>query len=317
MHRNPRKNLLVPIATVTFIALAAFLLTRLASAPQPKPTTPPPASPDHASALLPAPGPADVSATGTSEETPPTASELPQLHPRGSLSSLENPSLQIPILAGRASLEWITRAILTERKRPPASAVRSEEILNHFPLRPAGLTAVSHGVTLSTESISCPWQPSATLLLVSFRGANNTAREVTATFKADTSNVHSYRLLGFSPVTGLPPGTIPSSLPAKTITSLVIEIEPSTATGDLGAIEWSVNGQNAAPITVIRHGDTEPSNDARFAALVCTYAQWLTRESSGMIDTDLLAALAREIAAANLPSDRMDFLNLIDRSLNL
>ncbi len=252
-----------------------------------------------------------------SSSPPPTAAELPLLTPRGSVSAPANPSLPLPIYSGRASLGWITHSILQEHKRPPAAAIRTEEILNHFTLRPAGAAAISHGVTLSSESISCPWKPSATLLFISFRGASDTAREISATFMADTSGVRSYRLLGFAPVSGIPPDKLPTHLPAKSITSLVLEIEPSTATGDLGTIEWSVNGQNSAPVTIVRHGEAEPSDDARFAALVCTYAQWLTGESSSMIDADLLSALARETAAENLPANRMDFLNLIDRSIDL
>lgn len=305
-------------------------------------------------ALLPAPGPADASTLRSTDARPtassnltnaaaqrssamtqngdlflrkvaerlsstptPTEADLPPLLPRGSVSAAESPSLPLPIHSGRASLGWISHAILNDHKRPPARAVRPEEMLNHFTLRPAGAAAISHGVTLSTEAISCPWKPSATLLLVSFRGANDTAREVSATFHANASDVRSYRLLGFATVDGLAPEKLPTRLPAKSITSLVIEIEPSTAAGDLGTIEWSVNGKHAAPVTIARHGDAEPSEDARFSALVCTFAQWLTRESSGMLDTDVLAALAREIAAENLPADRMDFLNLIDRALDL
>lgn len=305
-------------------------------------------------ALLPAPGPADASIQARNDARPtassglttaagqrsdamrengdlflrkvaerlsaapvPTEEELPPLRPRGSVSALENPSIQLPVHAGRASLAWITRSILIDRKRPPASAVRTEEILNHFLLRPSGPTTVSQGVTLSTESISCPWKPSATLLLVSFRGANDSARELSATLHANTSSVRSYRLLGFAPVSGLETGTLPSRLPAKSVTSLVIEIDPSTVSGRLGSIEWSVNGHNAAPVMLARHGDAQPSADARFAALVCTYAQWLARDPASRIDAGLLAALARETAAENLPADRIDFLNLIDRSLDL
>jgi hypothetical protein len=305
-------------------------------------------------ALLPAPWPADASKSGASDARPtassdlaeaaesrsaalndngdlflrkiaerltsapvPTAAELPPLRPRGSVSPAENPALPLPIHAGRASLGWITRSILQDQKRPPASAVRTEEILNHFFLRPVGAAAVSHGVTLSTESISCPWKPSATLLLVSFRGAADTAREVTATFRTDPEKTLGYRLLGFAPVEGLDPGSLPTRLPASAGSSLVIEIEPAAATGDLGRIEWSVDGEKAAPISISRHGDAEPSEDARFAALVCTYAQWLSGESSGMIDADLLAALARETASETITADRMDFLHLIDRSLGL
>ena len=251
-------------------------------------------------------------------QTPmPAVNDLPKLHPRGSVVAAEHPNLALPVHAGRASLGWITRSIREEKKRPPANAVRLEEVLNQFALRPAGATAISQGVTLSTETVSCPWKPSATLLLVSFRGTTDTAREVTATFRANTTHVRRYRLLGFAPVAGLAATPLPTSLPPKSITSLVIEIEPLTASGDLGTIDWAVSGQAAASVSIARHGASEPSDDARFAALVCTYTQWLIGQPSGMIDPDLLAAIARENASETLPADRTDFLTLIDQSLNL
>lgn len=306
-------------------------------------------------ALLPAPGPADASSSTHSDARPtassnlaeatasrataldqqgdlflrkiaerlaqsptPTAEELPPLRQRGHVSATEHPSLPLPIHAGRASLAWITHSIRESKSRPPANAVRLEEILNHFPLRPAGPTAVSHGVTLSTELVSCPWKPSASLLLVSFRGAADTAREVTATFHVDPSTVRRYRLLGFAPLADLhTTSPLPSRLLAKSITTLVIEIEPSTTTNNLGTLEWHVNHQPAPPLAITRHGDSEPSEDARFATLVCTFAQWLTREPSALIDVELLAALARETAAETMPAERIDFLNLIDQSLDL
>ena len=135
---------------------------------------------------------------------------------------------------------------------------------------------------------------------------------------ADPASVRRYRLLGFAPVAGLAPGPLPTRLPAKTITSLVhrnrtLHRQPATSEPSSGPS----TARPPPPVTIARHGDAEPSDDARFAALVCTYAQWLAREPSGLIDTDLLAALARETAAEDLPADRMDFLNLIDQSLNL
>ncbi len=306
-------------------------------------------------ALLPAPGPPDASPSGTVEARPtassstisqsaakrsaalqengdlflrkvaerlsqspkPAPGELPQLLARHPLSPAEVPTLALPVHAGGSSLAWITRSIRVDKQRPHANAVRLEEILNQFPLRPTGPAAVAQGVTLSTETLACPWKPSATLLLVSFRGAANTARNVNATFHPNPENVRRYRLLGFSPVAGIPSETLPSRLPAKSITSLVIEIEPATPTGDLGTIQWAVNQQPAAPIPLPRHAADEPSEDARFAALICSFAQWLANEPSGMIDTDLLSALARETASESLPAERIDFLNLIDQSLDL
>lgn len=325
----------------------------LNAAKPPKDSVPPGTLPLEV-ALLPAPGPPDFSGQGNTEARPTASSnlanaasgrsaamndngdlflrkvaerlaqvpppgekDLPPLVPRGSVNAADQPSLPLPIHAGRSSLAWITRSIREDHKRPPANAVRLEEVLNQFTLRPAGAAAVAQGVTLSTEVVSCPWKPSATLLLVSFRGTNDASSEVTATFKASPAAVQRYRLLGFAPVPGLPPSPLPTRLPAKTITSLVLEIEPSTPAGELGSIEWSVNGQSAAPVPVSRQGDAEPSDDARFATLVCTYAQWLIGQPAGLIDTDLLAALARENAAETLAADRIDFLNLIDQSLDL
>lgn len=342
----------IVLAVVVLIQLPADRNPTVAT-PPPDGQTPNGALPLEV-ALLPAPGPSDASNPGSSEARPtassslaksaaarsaslqengdlflrkvaeclsqdpmPAATDFPNLQPRGSVSPAENPSLALPVHAGRASLAWITRSIREQHQRPPANAVRLEEVLNQFTLRPAGPAAIAQGCTLSTESISCPWKPSATLLLVSFRGTADAAREVVATFKTDSAKVRRYRLLGFAPVAGLAASPLPSRLPAKSITSLVLEIEPSSAAGDLGTIEWSVNGQPAPAVSLARHGDTEPSDDARFAALVCSYAQWLVGIPAGLVDTDLLAALARETAAENLPAERIDFLNLIDQSLDL
>jgi hypothetical protein len=251
------------------------------------------------------------------ESPVPAENALPPLIRRSSVSAIDHPELALPVHAGRSSLAWITRSIRGEKKRPPANAVRLEEILNHFSLRPAGPASVSRGVTLSSETIACPWKPSSTLLLVSFRGAADTAREVTATFKANPASIRRYRLLGFAPVSGQSDSTLPSRLPAKSITSLVIEIEPAAPAPNLGAIEWTVGGQPAPPVALVRQSDAEPSNDARFAALVCTFSQWLTAEAGSTIDAELLSALARECASDTLPADRADFLNLIDQTLGL
>lgn len=308
-------------------------------------------------ALLPAPGPADASrppagtdqATGTAgssalaeqaaardaalaktgdeflhkvaqrlqQSPPPAAAALPALSLRNSVAAATTPSLALPIHAGRASLGWITHAVRSGKHLPPPNAVRLEEILNSFSLRPTGSAAIAQGVSIATESVPCPWKPSASLLLISIRGAADSAREVTATFHADPAAVAFYRLLGFSPVSGLTPGPLPSRLPAKAITTLALEIEPSSSATSLGSIEWTIDGNPAAAIPINLHLDAEPSDDARFASLVCSYAQWLVHDQPTLIDADLLAALARETASATLPADRTDFLSLIEESLAL
>jgi hypothetical protein len=247
----------------------------------------------------------------------PDEKSLPPLRPRAPVNAAEHPLLALPVLAGRSSLGWVAHSIRDQHKRPPTSAVRLEEMLNQFTLRPAGAAAIAQGVTLSTETMSCPWKPSSTLLLVSFRGHKDAARDINASFRADPAATRRYRLLGFSPVTGILTGPLPTRLPAQGISTLVIEIEPTGTSSTPGSIEWAVSGQAAPPVLLTRQADAEPSDDARFAALVCTYALWLSGDSSSLIDTDLVSALARECAAEGMVADRVDFLNLIDQSLNL
>lgn len=338
IRRNPRKRWLPVLAAAAALALVAAVFPWKKSPKNQRAETPAPTL--ETSTLrpepkaLPAPGPVDDGAL-TAIPSSAVDSDFPALRARGHIAAAGSPTLELPLQSGSSSLDWIRQSILTERKLPDPHAVRFEEILNRFQIRPAGITVVarqpatqwhpdnrsdgatSHAATISAETLACPWKPSSSLVLISIRGNPMTDCELKAVFHADTTNVRRYRLLGFSPVAGSEPAPLPTLLPAKSAISLVIEIEPSTVAGDLGAIEWSANGRNAAPVPLARHGDAEPSNDARFAALVCTYAQWLARDSGGTIDTDLLAALAREIAADDLPADRMDFLTLIDRSLGL
>jgi len=260
----------------------------------------------------------DEAAESLKDKPVPAENELPALTRRGSVAAAATPDLRLPISAGNASMIWVTDSIRKDHKKPPVNAVRVEEILNHYPIRPAGAASVAQGVTLSTETLPCPWKPSASLLIIAFRGANDGDRQIQAHFKADPASVARYRLLGYSTVAGIPDGTLPTLLPAKALTLVAIEIEPNGTSTDFGQVEWTVNQQNAPAIAVNRKPDAEPSDDARFASLLCTYAQWLAGDDqSGMIDSEIVSALAREMASDNLPADRYDLLNLIDQSLNL
>lgn len=353
--RTPLKILLGTFAAAAVITLAVLVLNQNPSENYQTVGTPTP-SPDDITldvAMLPAPGPPDavtepprvrVATTSTlakaavarssamekkgdlflqkvaecvSNSPVPKDSDFPQLRPRGEVAALSQPALPLPVQAGVSSLIWITRMIREEHKHPPVNAVRVEEILNQFSLRPTGTTSVFEGATLSTETIACPWKPSAVLLLISFRGASDAACDVTAHFHANPANVRYYRLLGFSNVSDLDPSPLPTRLPAKTVTSLAIEIDPATSAQDIGSIAWSVNGATAPKISLVRNIDAEPSDDARFAALVCTYAQWLINQPAGRVDKEMLSSLARETSSDSLPADRLDFLNLIEQSLAL
>jgi len=262
-------------------------------------------------------------------------SRIPALPTRDSLTVAECPSLQLPVDPGKPSLPVIMQLIREERRLPTPETVRLEGILSSFSIRLRGVTAVArvaksswhpdtreagmstHAATLASEIIACPWKPSAKLLLISVRGNPVDDCEASLVFRPDANHVLRYRLLGYAPSQGGESGSMPTRLAAGSAQTLIIEIEPSTTDADLGRVDWTVNGQPAAGISVAHDADVEPSDDARFAALVCTYAQWLAGEQAGIIDASLLAALAREIDAETLPVERRDFLKLINQSLNL
>ena len=282
----------------------------------------------------------------TIPQTPAPAEDIPVTRPvvppalpaplsHGSLTAADFPTLVLPLPSGSSNISSISESILTNHQLPAPDAVRLEELLNHFSIRLNGVIAIARqpatrwhpderasGVsapcaTLSTEMIACPWKPSATLLLISIHGNPRNDCEVKIAFHANPQNVLRYRLLGFNPCAGRDPGNPSPKLAANSTAMLAIEIEPFRPASELGMIEWSADDRAAPPISLVHSHDADPSDDARFAAPVCAYAQWLTGEQGTNLDADILAALAREIATTTLAADRADFLSLVDRSLHL
>ena len=354
--RSSRKGLWIGLSAAAAVLLLVVLLSKIPTSDQPVVAIPVPSELDEFSfevALVPAPGPPEQAspdvapmhiktqalakaadfrskameqkgdlflkrlAENVSNFPIPKDSDFPQLHPREEVAVVSQPSMQLPVQSGVSSLIWITRMIREDGKLPPANAVRIEEILNRFSLRPVGAAAISKGVSLSVETTTCPWKPSAILMLVSFRGAIDGAHDVKARFLANSDSVRAYRLIGFSSVSELDAAPMPTRLPARTVTSLAIEIEPSSPATDFGSIKWSVDGASAPTLALLRNDEAEPSDDARFAALVCAYGQWLSNRAGEGIDKEMLAAMAREIFSANLAPDRIDFLNLVEQTLKL
>ena len=261
---------------------------------------------------------------------------LPAPRLQGYLTAAEVPILELPLAASGASLTAVSDSIMNLGKRPAREVVRLEEMLNHFSLRFGGVTAVARGgsnrwhpddregeepaavahtATLSAEMLACPWKPSSTLLLISLRGGPQGDAQVKLAYHADAQNVLRYRLLGFDPCEGRVPGTLPTQLAANGTCLLAIEIEPFRPAGELGVLEWSVDDQVAPAVSLVHRSDAEPSDDARFAALICTFGQWLAGDELEIIESDTLTGLAREIRSDTLAGDRADFLRLIDRSL--
>lgn len=264
---------------------------------------------------------------------PPVPDEPPsQLTPtryHGTWHGNASPNIELPVQVAKGNLTQISESILTQQKPPAPDSVQLQEILNHFPLHFTGTAAITphpqrqpshpHLAILTSETTPCPWKPSATLLLIALRASPDTNCEIKLAFHAHPENVFRYRLLGSSTThsAASAQAPFPSQLAANSTTLIALEIEPSGPNQELGTLVWSANASPAPPICVHHHAAAEPSDDARFAALVCTFAQWLAEDPSGTIDAEIVAALAREISTESLPNDRADFLNLVARAIKL
>ena len=323
----------VPAAVAAGLAITAWLLTRPPAVNSQQIASDPPAAAPAilaTSQVVPLPLVAPES-----EPQPEPLPESPALIQHGLIVAAEFPILDLPVIPGKNNLASISKLIRDQKQLPPQDSVRLEEILNSFPLRLNGVSAIARSAasswhpdtrdlgmnqtvaTLSAEMIACPWQPSAMLLLISIHGSPENDCTVKIAFHANLENVSRYRVLGFNDTSIPVAEKLPATLSATTSCTLALQIEVSKPGGQLGSLQWSSDNKPAPSISLSHKKDAEPSDDARFAALICTYGQWLAGQHVGIIDPEMIAALAREIAAANLPADRADFLSLIDKSLHL
>ncbi len=314
---------LIPAAAAAVLAVGTFTFIHMSEKMKPETAAAKPAE----TAIVATPA---VAASPPADLTRPSVRNAP-------LSPTDSPSLALPVLTTRGNLEAVSNAILTAGTLPDPQAVRLEEILNNFPLRLTGTASIARGeasawhpdnrqagmtrhlATLGTELIPCPWKPSATLLIISLRANARTDSNVQLSYHPNPKTVLRYRLLGF-PAAGPSSATapLPSRLPAGSFANLAILIEPnSAATADLGSLVWSADGSSAPQVSLVQRSDAEPSDDARFAALVCLWSQWLAGARSGTIDAETVAAVAREISSTTLAPEHADFLTLVTRSLQL
>jgi hypothetical protein len=255
--------------------------------------------------------------------------------PRGSNAVATTPVLDLPILTSRGNYDQISNLILNDDHLPSPETVKPEEILNAFPLRLSGMTSIARSAatawhpdtrspgiappvaTLSTELIACPWKPSATLLIISLRGNPTRSSSIKLAFHADKRNVFRYRLLGFTDPAGPVEKSPPTTLLADAHATYAIEIEPTHPVAELGSLVWSVDGNAAPTITLVHNREAEPSNDARFAATVCMFSQWLAHDQPAVIDKEVVAALARQTNSITQPKDRAKFFTLLKKALEL
>lgn len=216
----------------------------------------------------------------------------------------------LPLTAGKRSLAMVASSIREKQEMPAKDTVRIEELLNAFPLQTQGTKALWKGCSIGVEVIQCPWKPSSSLAFVDIRGAKDDALELSMEFRKNDDSIVDHRILGFTDSQG---GKIFRAVEAGSENFIAILVN---GRGDeLGNMVWTVGGEAAPAVPFEINSESEPSDDARFAALICSYGLWLRGEEK--VDAGMLLGTAREVAAKSMVPDRFDFLELIDQSVKL
>ena len=223
--------------------------------------------------------------------------------------------VRLPLEAGNRSLPEISRSIRLDQKLPGTDAVRIDEILNAFPLHAKATVSVSGGCVLGAEVISCPWKPSGRLILVDVQGAKDGEKSLTVEYRPAEGSVSSHRILGYQGSGGKVVSDKGTVIPAGENAFLLIEANADPA--GLGELVWTVDGVAAPVLRPTYDAEADASPDARFAALICAFGIWLQGGDGGAVDDATLLGLAREVAADNPPTDRYDFLSLVNQAVAL
>lgn len=283
-HRKARKAWLVPLAVAAAIAFGIFILTQV------------PAMKSGAGMQV---------AGNKGPQIPVTA--MPEKGTGG--------SVRLPLQSGKEGLATVSNAVRVAGRMPSRDEVSVAEILNSFPLKANGAVALKGGCKLGTEIIPCPWKPSGSLILVEVRGAKDEECALSVEYRPDGASVISHRLIGYPPVSDGDGSPGISQMAANSAMILVIGVE--SRDGNLGKLVWSVDGEEAPAVPLVRNPEKEPSDDARFAALVCGFGTWLRGEESESLDAAMVLGMAREVAADGMAADRYDFLELVNQAVKL
>ena len=252
-RRQPRRVWPLVLGAAAALAFAAYLGLRPAgSTSGGDPTV---ASPDGGSdteqlAVQPYPGPRISVLPANGEQTRPVRSSAPLLdHMARDLAAnaLPDPGtlpptiplpamrsdveIELPLLVGRASYDWVRGWIREKNELPPKDAVRIEELANAFPLPADEETREFAGLKIACVSMPSPWSGAGRLVGVQIANESGQARQVEWSFSpAPGARQGGVRVLAS---TG-GEGNQASDLPSGRRTLVLIELASATdSTGDL------------------------------------------------------------------------------------
>lgn len=302
-------------ATAAAIALGAFVVSRIETGSnhevvqrsQPEPITPPTIRPSTGNGestagnsrhIHTADGTPEIALGDFTHVKLPEAAKMPVITPMDRTSDLD-----LPLVVGRSSYDWVRGWIQKKNQLPPKEAVRIEELANAFPLPPEEETESFAGLRVACVSMASLWSGPGRLVGVQIANESDQARRVTWAFRpAPGARSGGVRVLASTGGAA----SVPSTLPAGDRTLVLIEL--SSAAGDAGDLVVSADGRSRRIPAV----ETKAPG-LKQAGLVAAFGIWLRGE--GIDDARLRQILVA--AGENTDPRAKEVRQLVGRALDI
>ena len=214
-----------------------------------------------------------------------------------SLDKGDSLSINVPLASGATTWPLLERYLTETSSLPPHSAVRIEEMVNHF-IYKAPTMLQSGGLVADMECCNTPWNPNTMLLAVHVRLATSAAHDTEASLIFSGEQVKRVRILGYSGISGNRAKSAPSHISKSHGNYVIYEVESvlenssseqqSLVTLKLGAQP----GQSLSLKLIDANSWINASEDLRFASTVSATGMLLSDTSSkGELDTARLLSM--------------------------
>jgi hypothetical protein len=236
-----------------------------------------------------------------------------------------NPVSILPMRVGSGSFAEVRKS-LVEGRRPLKSAVRIEEMINHFAYSYPEPTA-SQIATLTLDAATCPWHDGHELVRIGVYARDpEAARYVELRF--NRSEIESYRLLGYDETAGASDAAADEAKP-RTIVTALYELIPAahqqqtTSAARPELLTATVRRATSSSEALVQRGFTADISsfdhapaDFRFAAAVAEFGM-LLRDSPYKGSANLVNVVAWADAAKANDPERTNFVELLRKSQSL
>lgn len=157
----------------------------------------------------------------------PTLAKLPRLVDNPFISTRDASRSSVPLVAGSTSFHLAERFVRTEKRLPPANAVRVEELVNYLNYEDRG-DADFRSIKLGAELMRCPWDPSSILMGVLVQNRSSVPLSAEAILEVDIkpAYIRSYRLIGYASVAGESGLSLLRGLPAGASNLVLYQLTP-------------------------------------------------------------------------------------------